>query len=36
VVHVCPKFVDLRAFLREHFHDRIPANYTLEQALART
>jgi hypothetical protein len=36
VVHVCPKFVDMRAFLQEHFHDRIPANYTLEQALART
>ena len=36
LVHVCPKFVDLRAFLREHFHDRIPANYTLDQALART
>ena len=36
LVHVCPKFVDLRAFLREHFHERIPANYSLDQALART
>jgi hypothetical protein len=36
LVHVCPRFVDMRAFLREHFHDRIPANYGLDQALART
>lgn len=36
LVHVCPKFVDMRAFLREHFHERIPANYSLDQALART
>lgn len=34
-VHLCPKFVDLRAFPREHFHDRIPANYGLDQALDR-
>jgi hypothetical protein len=36
LVHVCPRFVDMRAFLQEHFHDRIPANYGLDQALART
>jgi hypothetical protein len=36
LVPVCPRFVDMRAFLREHFHDRIPANYGLDQALART
>jgi hypothetical protein len=35
VVHLCPKFVDMRAFLREHFHGRIPANYGLDKALAR-
>jgi len=36
LVHVGPRFVDMRAFLREHFHERIPANYGLDQALART
>lgn len=36
LVHLCPKFVDLRGFLREHFHERIPANYGLDLALART
>ena len=35
MVHLCPQFVDMRAFLREHFHDRIPANYGLDKALAR-
>jgi len=35
LVHLCPKFVDMRAFLREHFHGRIPANYGLDQALDR-
>ena len=35
LVHLCPKFVDMRAFMQEHFHDRIPANYSLDLALAR-
>ena len=35
LVHLCPKFVDMRAFMQEHFHDRIPANYSLDQALDR-
>ena len=35
LVHLCPKFVDMRAFMQEHFHERIPANYSLDQALDR-
>lgn len=35
LVHLCPQCVDMRAFLREHFQARIPADYGLDQALAR-
>lgn len=35
IVKLCPKFVDIRQFFKEHFHDVIPENYGLDEALAR-
>jgi hypothetical protein len=34
LVRLCPKFVDIQQILKEHFHDIIPENYTLDKALA--
>ncbi len=34
LVRLCPKFVDMQQILKEHFHDIIPKNYTLDKALA--
>ena len=34
LVNLCPKFVDVKQILKEHFHDIIPENYTLDKALA--
>jgi len=34
LVRLCPKFVDMQQILKEHFHDIIPENYTLDKALA--
>lgn len=34
IVNLCPKFVDIRQFFKEHFHDIIPENYGLDEALA--
>ena len=33
-VRLCPKFVDVRQIFKEHFHDIIPDNHTLDKALA--
>jgi len=35
IVNLCPKFVDIRHLFKEHFHDLIPENYGLDEALAR-
>lgn len=35
IVNLCPKFVDIRYIFKEHFHDVIPENYGLDEALAR-
>jgi len=34
IVHLCPTFVDMRQFFKEHFHDVIPEYYGLDEALA--
>jgi len=34
LVNLCPKFVDVREILKEHFHGLIPPNHTLDKALA--
>lgn len=34
IVHLCPTFVDIRQFFKEHFHDVIPEYYGLDEALA--
>ena len=34
LVNLCPKFVDVKQILKEHFHGIIPENYTLDKALA--
>lgn len=34
LVRLCPKFADVRQILKEHFHNLIPDNHTLEKALA--
>ncbi len=34
LVRLCPKFVDVRQIFKEHFHDIIPDNHTLDKALA--
>ena len=34
LVNLCPKFVDVKKILKEHFHSIIPENYTLDKALA--
>ncbi len=34
IVNLCPKFVDIRQLFKEHFHDVIPENYGLGEALA--
>jgi hypothetical protein len=34
LVNLCPKFVDVKQILKEHFHGIIPENYTLYKALA--
>jgi hypothetical protein len=34
LVNLCPKFVDIQQILKEHFHDIIPENHTLDKALA--
>ncbi len=35
IVNLCPTFVDMRQIFKEHFHDVIPENYSLDEALAR-
>jgi hypothetical protein len=34
IVSLCPKFVDMRQFFKEHFHAIIPEHYGLDEALA--
>jgi hypothetical protein len=34
IVNLCPTFVDIRQFFKEHFHEIIPENYGLAEALA--
>ena len=34
LVRLCPKFVDIQQIFKEHFHQIIPENYTLDKALA--
>jgi hypothetical protein len=34
LVELCPKFVDINSIFKEHFHDIIPTNYNLNNALA--
>jgi len=34
LARLCPKFVDIQQILKEHFHNIIPKNYTLDKALA--
>jgi len=33
LVELCPKFVDINSIFKEHFHNMIPANYNLNNAL---
>jgi hypothetical protein len=33
LVELCPKFVDINAIFKEHFHDIIPLNHNLNKAL---
>ena len=35
IVNLCSTFVDMRQIFKEHFHDVIPENYGLDEALAR-
>ncbi len=35
IVNLCPTFVDMRQIFKEYFHDVIPENYSLDEALAR-
>jgi hypothetical protein len=35
LVNLCPKFIDIRQFFKEHFHDLVPENYGLDEALAK-
>lgn len=34
IVNLCPIFVDIRQFFKEHFHEIVPENYGLAEALA--
>jgi hypothetical protein len=34
LVNLCPKFVDVKQILKEHFHSILPKNHTLGKALA--
>jgi hypothetical protein len=34
LVTLCPHFVDIRQFFKEHVHDLLPENYGLAEALA--
>jgi hypothetical protein len=34
IVNLCSQFVDIRQIFKEHFHDVIPENYGLDEALA--
>jgi hypothetical protein len=34
LVTLCPKFIDMRQFFKEHFHDILPDHYGLDEALA--
>jgi len=34
LVELCPKFIDINSIFKEHFHDIIPINYNLNNALA--
>lgn len=34
LVNLCPKFVDVKQILKEHFYSIIPKKYTLDKALA--
>jgi hypothetical protein len=33
LVYLCPQFVDVLQIFKEHFHDLIPQNYSLDEAL---
>lgn len=34
LIELCPKFIDIKSIFKEHFHNIIPTNYNLNNALA--